>query len=253
MVTYRVNSEYFETLPTGMGRSALELARDAEHGANVAVADWNEAAEGLIKPYPGRPLFRKCDVSNWENVLEVFEAAQTEFGIIHTVISNAGISSHENLLTAEVDPTTNRLCPPSHKSIEVNLIGELYVTKSALHYFAQWPATHCQLVVTSSAGAFFPAPPIYMYFAAMSGILGLKWLETRGDLPKNSALGVARALFLPVLNPTLNGKSLFVAGDRIFEFEDSWRQAERSWMGPELCDQVRRGRPLLLASMNPEC
>jgi hypothetical protein len=73
-----------------------------------------------------------------------------------------------------------------------------------------------------------------------------EWLETWGDLPKDSPLGVARALFLPVCNPTLNCKSLFLAGDRIFEFEDSLQQAEPSWMRPELCEQVRRGQQLLL-------
>ncbi|KAG2026559.1 hypothetical protein GB937_001340 [Aspergillus fischeri] len=279
---------------TGIGRSAVELA--LEHGANVVVADWNDCAECLLKPYPGRSLFCKCDVSNWENVLDVFETAYTKFGIIHAVISNAGINTHESLLTAEFDATTNRLQPPSLKSIEVNLIGQLYVTKCALHYFAKWPATHCQLVMTSSAGAFFPAPPIYMYCAAKSGILGLmralrsevgkrnvtvnvvapwltgaythtsssipsgicskagwsdywlvtpmllsEWLQTWGDLPKNSPSGVARALFLPVLRPTLNGKSFFVAGDLVFEFEDSLQQAEPSWMGQELCEQCANG------------
>lgn len=127
----------------------------------------------MIGLFPNRALFRKCDVSNWDNVLDVFKAAHSKFGIVHTVISNAGINTHENLLDDEFDLQTSRLLPPNLKSIEINLIGQLYVSKCAMHYFAKWPETQCQLVLTSSAGAFFPAPPIYMYCAAKSGVLGL--------------------------------------------------------------------------------
>lgn len=145
----------------------------SENGSNVAIGDWNEEASSLIKGYEDRALFKKCDVSNWDNVLDTFQETYAKFGIIHSVLSNAGINTHEDLLSHSFDKQTGRLLPPSLKSIDVNLIGQIYVSKCALFYFEKWPETKCQLVTTSSAGAFFPAPPIYMYCAAKSGVVGL--------------------------------------------------------------------------------
>ncbi|KAJ4318663.1 hypothetical protein N0V84_006751 [Fusarium piperis] len=259
---------------TGVGRAAVEIA--AELGANVAIGDWNEdEGTALAKTLGDRIIFRKCDVSNWDHVLDLFEAAHARFGVIHSVLSNAGINTHEGLFTDTMDPSTGRLLPPSLKSIDVNLVGQLYVAKCALHYFAKWPQTRCQLVMTSSAGAFFPAPPIHIYCAAKAGIVGLMralypelegtnvtvntvapwltvtpmlledWLQ-KWTLPKNTAAGVAKALFLPIVRPEMNGKSFFVAGNQLTELEDSLHDAEPAWMGQELCHQVRQGQAILL-------
>lgn len=86
---------------------------------------------------------------------------------------------------------------------------------------------------------------VYIY-PVVTPMLLPEWLERWSDLPKNSPEGVARALLQPVIKPALNGKSLFVAGDQIVEFEDALYQAEPKWMGRELCEQVRRGQRLLL-------
>jgi hypothetical protein len=59
-------------------------------------------------------------------------------------------------------------------------------------------------------------------------------------------LGVAKALFLPIIRPDLNGKSFFVSGDEITEFEDTLAKAEPEWMGQPLCENVREGQRILL-------
>ncbi|KAH6976476.1 hypothetical protein BKA56DRAFT_524003, partial [Ilyonectria sp. MPI-CAGE-AT-0026] len=255
---------------TGIGRAAVEIA--LKYGANVAVGDLNEeAATTLLQPFQDRSLFKKCDVSRWDDVLQLFQDTESRFGVIHSVLSNAGINTHEDLLTETFDPETGKLLPPTLTSIDVNLVGQIYVTRCALHFFGKWPDTPCQLVMTSSAGAFFPAPPIYLYCAAKAGVLGLmRGLRSKADeknftvnvvapwltitpmllddwlrkwtLPKNSSAGVARALFLPVIKPHINGKSFFVAGNEIVEFEDSLHETEPLWMGKELCDNVRQGQ-----------
>lgn len=110
--------------------------------------------------------------------------------MIHSVLSNAGINTHEDLLTETFDPETGKLLPPSLTSIDVNLVGQIYVTRCALHFFDKWPDTPCQLVMTSSAGAFFPAPPIYLYCAAKAGVLGLmRGLRSKAD-QKNFTVNV---------------------------------------------------------------
>lgn len=62
----------------------------------------------------------------------------------------------------------------------------------------------------------------------------------------NTAEGVGLALLLPVLRPHLNGKSFFVAGNKLYEFEDSLYDAQPMWMSEELCEHVRKGQDILL-------
>lgn len=73
-----------------------------------------------------------------------------------------------------------------------------------------------------------------------------EWLEGWGSLPKNTCEGVAKALLLPIIEPTINGKSFFVAGDQIVELEDSLHDAQPHWMGKELSENVDKGQEFLL-------
>lgn len=72
------------------------------------------------------------------------------------------------------------------------------------------------------------------------------WLAAWGDLPKNTTVGVARALLLPVVEPHINGKSFFVAGDKIVELEDSLHSTQSDWMGQQLSEDVDKGQRFLL-------
>ena len=61
-------------------------------------------------------------------------------------------------------------------------------------------------------------------------------------LPANEPIGVARALLLPAVRTELNGKSLFVAGHEIVDFEDGLAETKPIWMGKELSDHVDEGQ-----------
>jgi NAD(P)-dependent dehydrogenase (short-subunit alcohol dehydrogenase family) len=135
-----------------------------------------------------RVLFRKCDVSNWDDVLNLFEEAWKTFGIINAVLSNAGISN-ENFLKDEIDADTGKLLPPNIKTLDVNLTGTIYVAKCAVHYFKKWPETRCQLVMTGSAASFVDTPPLHLYCASKAGILGFM-RSLRTQLIKNNNVTV---------------------------------------------------------------
>lgn len=72
------------------------------------------------------------------------------------------------------------------------------------------------------------------------------WLEKWGNLPQNSASDVAKALLLPVVRPDINGKSFFIAGGKMVEFEDSLLEAQPAWMGKQLSDDVNAGQRILI-------
>lgn len=117
-------------------------------------------------------MFRKTDVAVFDDILEVFQLGWKTFGIIHAVISNAGVN-FENLLGEDIDETTGKLKAPDMKPVAINLYSHMYVVKCAAHYFAKWPETPCQIVLTGSAASFIDTPPLHMYCAAKAGVLGL--------------------------------------------------------------------------------
>ena len=143
-------------------------------------------------------MFRKCDVSNWNDVLQLFQSTWKTFGVIHSVLSNAGVNSHDNFLEDEFSHDDGAeggeggmiLQPPDLTSININLIGQIYVVKCALHYFKKWPETKCQIVMTASAGAFFPAPPIHYYCAAKAGVLSFMRSLRYEVVKKNATINV---------------------------------------------------------------
>lgn len=67
-----------------------------------------------------------------------------------------------------------------------------------------------------------------------------------GTLPLNQPEGVAHALLLPILQPKINGKSFFVAGHQIVEFEDKIHETQPLWMGEQLSKDVDEGQRRLL-------
>lgn len=103
-------------------------------------------------------------------MLEAFQAAHKRFGVIHAVLSNAGVN-REDLFKEDFD-ASGRLMEPDLQSVNINLVGQFYAVKCAMHYFAKWSETRCQIVMTGSAASFLDTPPNHLYCAAKAGILG---------------------------------------------------------------------------------
>lgn len=110
-------------------------------------------------------------MSKWYDILELFQEAWKKFGIINAVISNAGIFG-EDLLAEKFDDD-GKLSEPDLTNLKVNLISHMYVVKCALHYFAKWPESRSQIIVTGSLSSYLDTPPQYQYCTAKHGLLGL--------------------------------------------------------------------------------
>ncbi|KAM5357491.1 hypothetical protein ACJZ2D_016209 [Fusarium nematophilum] len=258
---------------TGIGRSLAELVHS--HGAKVAFCDVNEAqGRDLEVQLNDRAIFRKCDVSNWDEVASFFQDVYNTFGPIDAVISNAGIH------VSEPFSADTSLEPPNISVFNVNLIGTWYVTKCAVHFFNKHPETPSQLVLIGSVASYFDTPPLYTYCASKAGVLGLmRTLKTQlpklnvtvnmiapwmtitpflpeevkkiwAELPANTPLEVATGGLLPVVRPELNGKSFVIHGENIIEVEDKLSELQHLWLGPELDRDMREGQRRL-APPNP--
>ena len=69
------------------------------------------------------------------------------------------------------------------------------------------------------------------------------WIrELWGDLPANSAKGVAKALLIPAVRPDLNGRTIWVAGNNAVELESALHATQPHWIGQELSRAVDEGQ-----------
>ena len=163
---------------SGIGReTAVQLGR---RGARVVLAARNEPAldETVreVQQAGGQARAIPTDVSDWEQVERLAQAAVNEFGRIDVWVNNAGIS-----LYADISETT----PAEMKRIvEVNLLGEMYGTKAA---FEQMKGQGSGVIINvSSALARRSVPLQAAYCAAKHGVTGFTEsvrLELEKDYP----------------------------------------------------------------------
>ena len=67
-------------------------------------------------------LFKKCDISSWDEQKAVFEEIYKETGSVDYVFANAGVSEIGNFLGTDAGEPVK----PTLKTIDINLVGTLY-------------------------------------------------------------------------------------------------------------------------------
>lgn len=100
--------------------------------------------------------FMKVNVTSWKEQVDMFKAAEKEFGKIDHVFANAGIPPSVSLLEDDVDENGD-LLPPKLDTFNVNLIGCVYTVKLGIHYLKKNP-NGGSIVVTASASSFLRFP-----------------------------------------------------------------------------------------------
>lgn len=231
-------------------------------------------------PPTGRAIFVHTDISNWDSLLEAFQEGHKKFGQIDAVCANAGTNSWDDLFHEEFD-ATGKLRAPTMKLLDINLYGTIYTAKAAVHYFAKNIDGKGQLILTGSAASFFDTPPLYLYCASKGGVLGfMRGLRTQlcrrnitvnmvapwmtrtpmlpkeisdmwGNLPANDPTGVAQALIMPAIRHSLDGKTLFVAGNCLYELEEGLERTKPQWMGEKLSADFDEGQRRLIPDDEP--
>lgn len=99
----------------------------ASYSTKVAILDVStERAESVLSSlkaeFPStKLLFKKCDISIWEEQKLVFEQIYNELGSIDIVFANAGVSEFGKFLEIEAEPTK-----PNLKTMDINLLGTLF-------------------------------------------------------------------------------------------------------------------------------
>jgi len=151
-------------------------------------------------------LFFACDVSSFEQQVELFEFAKSRFSSIDAVIGNAGISDTATVSNYLFKPTgEGKPEKPSTKTLDVNLIGAAYTAHIAIHYFKAQRRSNAasdvgsySVTLTASSAGLYPFPFGPQYAAAKSGVVGL----TRSLGPNLVGHGIRLNCVCPVVVQT---------------------------------------------------
>jgi NAD(P)-dependent dehydrogenase (short-subunit alcohol dehydrogenase family) len=115
---------------SGLGRATVELF--VKEGAQVVIADVNADLGGKLAAELGdRVRFKLTDVSNAEHVQALVDCAVSEFGGLHIMFNNAGISCamHEHFLDDELQDF--------QRVMGINVLGVMLGTQRAARHMAQ--------------------------------------------------------------------------------------------------------------------
>ncbi|AQQ53946.1 SDR family NAD(P)-dependent oxidoreductase [Planococcus lenghuensis] len=137
----------------GIGRSVAE--HFAEKGARVIGLDIESASAASID-------FWKCDVGDFEDVTRTFMEINEEYGAIHALVNNAGISEFKSLWeVSEAD---------WDRVLDTNLKSVFICSREAARYMTEDVRA---IVNMASTRAFMSEPDTESYAASKGGIFAL--------------------------------------------------------------------------------
>lgn len=125
------------------GASGIGLAMSqyfASQGYNVAIFDVTTGsgqavvAELASENPEAKFIFRKCDVSSWQEQATSFKEIYGVFGRIDVVCANAGISEKGGSAMASIKDHEPQ--KPNLQVLDVNLTGVIYCEDSSEHFYS---------------------------------------------------------------------------------------------------------------------
>ncbi len=181
----------------GIGKSvALGMAKE---GANVAVADINiESAQTTAEELSTsgvKSTAIKLDVSDQENVVQVFKTVAQEFGTLDILVNNAGIT-RDGLLMRMKEEDWDAV-------LNINLKGSFLCSKEAVKIMGR--QRYGKIISISSVVAFMGNPGQANYSSSKAGLIGLtktiaKEYASRGIRANAVAPGFIRTAMTDILS-----------------------------------------------------
>ncbi|KIM45372.1 hypothetical protein M413DRAFT_442041 [Hebeloma cylindrosporum] len=159
----------------GIGKETA--LRFASYGAKVVIGDLDIAGAtkviAEIEKAGGSGLCIKCNVTKFEEQVELFELAMKKYGSVDVVIPNAGVSelgTFQSLQFKDGKPVK-----PTMATLEVNLIGVMYTAHLAVHYLQlhQKEGDLKSLILIGSVASWLGIPKGEMYTASKHAVLGV--------------------------------------------------------------------------------
>ncbi|CAD6893682.1 unnamed protein product [Tilletia laevis] len=160
---------------SGLGKNTA--LRFAQYGAKVAIVDRTQPGLDAVakeaRAVGGDVFPIKADVTNWEDQLAAFQAAEKHYGSISVVVANAGITDVEMFYD---DASEDVAVPkrPNLATIDVNIKGVVYTIRLALHFLRKGDLSRPRTIVTlGSISSFMPVGKQVYYSISKAAVLGL--------------------------------------------------------------------------------
>ncbi|CAK7230073.1 hypothetical protein SCUCBS95973_007450 [Sporothrix curviconia] len=170
-------------------------------------------------------------------------------------------------------------------NLDINVTSVLLFSRIALAYITASKSSSSSssssfspsIVLVSSIAGITEAPGLFAYSTAKHGVIGLmralrpvaplrygvrvnaicpwatdtqllagvkdRWVAEK--LPLNQPVDVAQMILQCAADPSLNGKSVFVAGGRGYDTEEGYDKTQGQWMGEKLAEEWNRGQRVL--------
>jgi len=146
-------------------RSTVVIADLDITGANKLVAEVEKAG--------GTASAIKCNVTDWDAQIDMFELAMKKYGSVDIVVPNAGISESSSFETVKFE--NGRPVKPSLQTLDVNLTAVLYTAHLAFHYLDvnKQPGDLKSLIFIGSMASWQAIPRGVMYSASKHAVLGM--------------------------------------------------------------------------------
>ncbi|MGZ6986928.1 MAG: SDR family NAD(P)-dependent oxidoreductase [Ilumatobacteraceae bacterium] len=147
---------------SGLGQATVE--KFVAEGAQVVIADLDEErGEKLATSCGGSALFRRVDVADADQVSELISLAVNEFGGLHVMVNNAGISSKmaKSLLHDDFGDFD--------RVMSVNLLGVMLGTRGAGRHMST--AGGGSIINVSSIGGIQAGGGVATYRASKAAVL----------------------------------------------------------------------------------
>lgn len=147
---------------SGIGQASVE--KFVEQGARVVIADVNiEQGMALAEQLGDVAAFKQTDVSQPDQIGALVDFAVAQFGGLHIMFNNAGISGaiHGRFLEDDLQDF--------HRVVDVNLFGVMIGSQYAGRHMARHGGG--SIINTSSIAAITPGLPLISYRAAKAGVI----------------------------------------------------------------------------------
>lgn len=148
---------------SGIGRATVELF--VEEGAKVVVADVDaEGAEAVASKLGEAAAFKRTDVSDPDEIQALVDFAVGQFGGLHVMFNNAGISSSPARLLKDTFEDFPRV-------MAVNLLGVMVGSQRAARHMAENGGG--SIINTASIAGINPGAGLMTYRAAKAAVIHL--------------------------------------------------------------------------------
>ncbi|KAF5687929.1 D-arabinitol 2-dehydrogenase [Fusarium denticulatum] len=160
----------------GLGIAEVCLVNDAAFVYSLDVTEPSEPFEALLKRFPGRLGFQKCDVTNEESVTSAIDAIIADKGRFDGMVANAGATKHQPALDFTADQV--------EKLFRLNVFGAWNCATAAARAFIKLGCKG-SIVFTASMTSYRPnrAAPSAPYGATkgavrnMTHTLAMEWSQ----------------------------------------------------------------------------